>query len=139
MMFEAEAALIEAARHARLGRFQFEAAIQSVHSQRAVTGETNYAGLRLLYKLLSDHDPSIGAIIGHAAVLVQTGEAGTALGLLDDLPRDRIVAHQPYWVTRAHALRDLARPAETKAAIEIAIGLSDDVAIRRFLHDRFPQ
>lgn len=133
MLLEAEASLTHAASYARMGRYQCEAAIQSVHCQRLVTGSTNYAALRLLYKLLLTHYPSIGAAIGYAAVLVRVGEAATALELLDGLLPDRIASHQPYWVVRAHVLRALSRAAESEAVLEMAVGLSEDAAVRRFI------
>lgn len=137
MIIEAEAALTHAASFARMGRYQCEASIQSVHCQRPITGVTNYAALRLLYKLLATHYPSIGALIGYAAVLARTGQPQAAIEMLDDLPASRTATYQPYWVTRAHALRELGRSSETETSIRTAIGLSQEPAIRHFLRASF--
>lgn len=137
MIIEAEAALTHAATFARMGRFQCEAAIQSVHCQRPITGSTNHAALRLLYKLLATHYPSVGAAIGYAAVLVQAGEPQGALDRLDALPEARVATHQPFWVARAHALRSLGRSDEAETSIRTAIGLSEEPAVRAFLRASF--
>jgi RNA polymerase sigma-70 factor (ECF subfamily) len=48
MIIEAEGLLAQASRRAQFGRFQCEAAIQSVHIQRPITGVTNWAALETL-------------------------------------------------------------------------------------------
>lgn len=63
MIVEAERELTAAARFGRFGRFQCEAAIQSVHVQRPITGKTNVDALRLLYDLLLAHVPSAGVMV----------------------------------------------------------------------------
>ena len=47
---EAEQLLIAAAQTGRIGRFQLEAAIQSVHTRRALTGQTDWEAIALLYE-----------------------------------------------------------------------------------------
>src|SRR5262249_11445514 len=72
MIDEAEATLSAAAASKRPGRFQLEAAIQSVHARRAVTHHTDWEAIALLYEGLLRLAPTIGARVGHAAAL---GEA----------------------------------------------------------------
>ena len=67
MMDEAEEHLRTAATFRQMGRYQLEAAIQSVHAGRAQTGSTDWAQIALLYEglvrtaacpLVTDrHDP----------------------------------------------------------------------------------
>ena len=66
MRDDAEHALHAAAQFNRMGRFQLEAAIQSVHAQRAQTGRTNWEAIALLYEGLVNVAPSIGALVGTA-------------------------------------------------------------------------
>ena len=132
---EAEALLTLAARSGRFGRFQCEAAIQSVHVQRPVTGRTNHAALRTLYDLLAAHVPSIGVLVGRAAATLDAGEHAAALRQLDDLPVTVTARYQPYWVTRAHVLHTASRRLEARDAMQTAIGLTEDDAVRRYLHD----
>src|SRR3569833_2686777 len=49
-LIEAERLLSEAAKARRVGRFQLEAAIQSVHVQRARTNLTDWESIALLYE-----------------------------------------------------------------------------------------
>jgi predicted RNA polymerase sigma factor len=67
MIDEAEACLKRAARANTLGRFQLEAAIQSVHAQRRGTGTTDWEAIALLYEGLLRIAPTIVAIVGRAA------------------------------------------------------------------------
>lgn len=136
LILEAERCLFEASRLGVFGRYQTEAAIQSVHAQRAVTGQTQTAALVTLYDLLAERAPSIGVLVSRAAV---HGEAfGAAAGLLqlDHLEPARVDAYQPYWAVRSHLLKAAAREAEAGAALDRAIGLSDDPAVRAYLARR---
>ena len=49
MIAEAERSLASAAALRSIGRYQLEAAIQSVHAQRAITGRTSWGAVALLY------------------------------------------------------------------------------------------
>src|SRR5215472_14147757 len=57
---EAERHLSEAFKHRRVGRFQLEAAIQSVHAERARTGRTDWAAIVLFYEQLLKISPALG-------------------------------------------------------------------------------
>lgn len=130
---EAERLLADAARAARPGRFQFEAAIQSVHATRAVTGSTDWPAIALLYDGLLAAAPSIGAQIGRAAALAHTAGPAAALAALDALDAHAVASYQPYWALRAHLLRREGRAREAIAAYQRAIGLSESSAVRSFL------
>lgn len=133
LIVEAEALLTEASQAQHFGRYQTEAAIQSVHVQRPFSGATNYPALRQLYALLVRQHPSLGALIGYAGVLLKLGEPDAALGILDQLPADRIGNHQPYWVMRAHVMLASARTGEAREFTDRAIGLTEDAAMRDYL------
>ena len=72
LILEAERELAAAAAQRRPGRLQLEAAIQSVHCQRPITGRTNWEAIALLYDGLVALAPTVGALVGRAAAL---GEA----------------------------------------------------------------
>ena len=133
MIIAAEGLLSEGARAGRFGRYLCEAAIQSVHVQRAITGQTNHQALAVLYGMLHDLVPSVGAAVGLAAVTLETEGAARALSLLDALPQDRVHSYQPYWVTRRAVLRGLGRQAEAEAALAQALSLTEDESLRRHL------
>ena len=135
-IIEAEGRLTAASRHGRFGRFQCEAAIQSVHAQRAVTGRLNLDALETLYGLLARHHPSIGALVAWAAVLHERGDPAAALARLDAItPVPE--GYQPYWVLRAHCLRELGDAAGARLATEEAITLTPDAAVRTYLLGTF--
>jgi RNA polymerase sigma-70 factor (ECF subfamily) len=136
MIDEAERILAEAARAARLGRFQLEAAIQSAHADRAHTGRTDWEGIALLYEGLLRIAPTIGARVAHAAALAQARGVRAGLTALDAIAPDVVTAYQPYWALRAHLLAGLGRAVAAAEAYARAIGLSEDPAVRAFLAQR---
>lgn len=133
---EAESLLRRAFSFGRPGRFQFEAAIQSLHAARAVTGAIDWPSILQLYEGLLRIAPGIGAEVGRAVALAQTGESLRALSLLDELASERTAAYQPYWASRAHTLRLLGRNAEAANAFERAASLTDDPALKKHLLGR---
>ena len=138
MIDEAERVLVSASRRRRLGRFQLEAAIQSVHAQRAVTGRTDWEAIALLYEGLVRLSPTIGALVAQAGALAEARGADAGLAALEALPRDVISSYQPYWALRAHLLKRRGRPDEARDAYARAIGLSEDRAVREFLSGETP-
>ena len=136
MIIEADALLIKASRAKRFGRFQCEAAIQSVHAQRALTGVVQHAALRLLYDLLLAHEPSVGVAVGRAAALLDGGDAPAALAALDALDPDEVASYQPYWVTRARLAERTNDPTTARRCLDRALGLTEDPAVRAFLARR---
>ncbi|TSD88870.1 RNA polymerase subunit sigma-70 [Mycobacterium sp. KBS0706] len=131
MMAEAERILSAAAQDKRFGRFQLEAAIQSVHAQRARTGRTDWESIALLYGGLVRLAPTIGARVGQAAAVAEARGAAAGWALLQAIPGEAVAGYQPYWALAAHLLRRLGRPAD--AAYDRAIGLCEDPAMRAFL------
>lgn len=130
---EAERHLTLASRAGVFGRYQCEAAIQSVHVQRPVTGETNHAALATLYGLLAAHCPSVGVLVAQAAAMVEAGEPAQALSVLRRLVAAEVGSYQPYWVTMAAALAAAGDATSARQAWQTAIGLTEDAAIRSFL------
>lgn len=136
MIEEAELELVESARHARPGRFQLEAAIQSVHAERAHTGRTDWAAIAAFFDQLMQWAPSIGAEVARAAAHAEARGAETGLALLEQIDPASVTSYQPYWAVRAHLLKDLRRAPEATDAFDRAIGLSEDSAVRAFLIER---
>jgi predicted RNA polymerase sigma factor len=130
---EAERLLLEAFQQGRVGRFQLEAAIQSVHTERARTGRTEWAAVAKFYEQLMRISPALGTRIGYAAALAETAGPEAGLNLLDAIEVEAVSGYQPYWAVRAHLLQRLGKTAEAAEAYERAIGLAEDPAIREFL------
>ncbi|MGK9166991.1 RNA polymerase subunit sigma-70 [Inquilinus limosus] len=133
LIAEAERILAAAAQDRRMGRFQLEAAIQSVHARRARTGRTDWETIALLYEGLVRIAPTIGALVGRAAAVAEARGAAAGWALLQDIPAEAVAAYQPYWALAAHLLRRLGQVAEAAAAYDRAIGLCEDPAMRAFL------
>ena len=136
---EAERELVAAARHASPGRFQLEAAIQSVHAERAHSGRTDWRAIARFYDQLVQVAPSLGAAVGRAAAHAEASGPQAGLSLLDAIASDSVTSYQPYWAVRAHLLRELGKTREAADAFDRAIGLSEDDAVRSFLLKRRSQ
>jgi RNA polymerase sigma-70 factor (ECF subfamily) len=136
MIDEAERYLRVAAGFKRLGRFQLEAAIQSVHASRAQTGRTEWSEIAFLYEALVQVSPGIGSLVGRAVAVAQAGNPAAGLTALDAMPPESIKSYQPYWAARGHLLFLLLRNKEARLAWERAAGLTDDPALRRYLGQR---
>jgi predicted RNA polymerase sigma factor len=133
MIEEAERLLAAAEQAACIGRFQLEAAIQSVHARRGASGRTDWEAIALLYEGLVRQAPTIGALVGRAAAVAEARGAATGWALLEAVPNAAIQSYQPYWALAAHLLERLQRRAEAAAAYSRAIGLCQDPAMREFL------
>jgi RNA polymerase sigma-70 factor (ECF subfamily) len=130
---EAEGLLRRASRAGRVGRFQLEAAVQSVHAARRVSGTTDWAAIVLLYDALFGMTDSIVVAVNRAVALACAQGAAVGCAALDALQGDaRLSEYQPYWAARA-ALLPLNRSGESADAYRRAIGLESDPAVRRFL------
>ncbi len=138
MIDEAERELAHAATFQQLGRFQLEAAIQSIHAQRIVTQQIDWQALALLYEGLIQLSPTLGALVSHAAAIVETQGLDQGLRLLKTLPSEGVKNYQPYWALKAHLLKQLGRKSAARQAYSRAIGLTEDSIIREFLlHQSF--
>jgi RNA polymerase sigma-70 factor (ECF subfamily) len=133
MIDEAESELAAAAQMQRLGRFQIEAAIQSVYAERAYTGRTQWTAIAAFYDELMQVAPSIGGAVARAAAYAEVRGAEAGLALLDQIDPQAVISYQPNWAVRAHLLQKLDRTQEAAKAFDRAIGLSEDAAVRAFL------
>ncbi len=136
MIHEAETELAAAAKQGPLGRFQLEAAIQSVHAERRTTGYTNWAAIALFYEHLLRLAPTLGARISQGAAIAESQGAEAGLALLEGIDRAAVSSYQPFWAVRGHLLQRLGRKAEASEAFDRAIGLTEQDAVRTFLLER---
>ncbi len=138
MIEEAERELSQAATFKVLGRFQLEAAIQSIHAQRAITQQINWQALVLLYAGLIQLSPTLGALVSHAAAIAEAESLDQGLAKLADIPAEAVKNYQPYWALKAHLLKHLGQKSAAEQAYLRAIGLTEDSAIRDFLLAQSP-
>jgi predicted RNA polymerase sigma factor len=133
LIAQGEAHLVKAHALGRVGRFQLEAAMQSVHCARAITGSTDWRALRTFNEALVRIAPTRGAVVSLAATIGETDGPASALAFLDSVDDPGLQRFQPAWATRAHLLAEAGRSEEAAAAFERAIDLTADPAIRDFL------
>ena len=133
---EAERHLAEASSNRRTGRFQLEAAIQSVHAERVRSGRTEWDAIMLFYAQLIRISATLGTRTGYAAAVAEAKGPETGLAVLDGIDLDGVSSYQPYWAVRAHLLQRLGKTSEAADAFDRAIGLAEDPAVRQFLLQR---
>jgi len=134
---EAEALLLRASRMGALGRYQLEAAVQSAHAVRRLTGAADWAAIERLYDALAALTGSPVVTINRAIAVAETRGPAAGLVALDALADDvRLSEYQPYWAARAGLLARTGQRDAADQAYERAIGLESDPAVRRFLQQR---
>ncbi len=117
----------------RLGRFQLEAAIQSVHCARAASGVTDWRTLLTLHAALVSIAPTLGARVAHAVAVGRVEGARSGLAALDTIGDEAVGRFQPAWAARAHLLAEAGRVEDAARAYERAISLTTDGGARRYL------
>ncbi|MEM7472100.1 MAG: DUF6596 domain-containing protein [Pseudomonadota bacterium] len=118
------------------GRFQLEAAIQSVHAARSVTGQTDWRALSQLYLGLVRAYPSIGSAVSRAAVVAEDAGPAEGLKMLEVIDYDGLENYQPFHAVRAHCLGALGRIADAAEAYATAISLCTDRPSQRWLEKK---
>jgi RNA polymerase sigma-70 factor (ECF subfamily) len=134
---EAERLLRAASALGAAGRFQLEAAVQSVHAARRVTGTTDWEAIANLYNLLFALTGSPVVAVNRAAAVAHARGAAAGLELLDQVgAKDGLAGFEPYWVARADLCAKLGEVDAARSAYGLAIGLQTDPAARAFLIER---
>lgn len=134
---EAERLLDRAALARTIGRFQLEAAIQSVHAARRRSGVTDWAALVMLYDALWRRTGSDVVATNRAVARAAVDGPATGLADLDAIrAAGRVESYQPFWAARAEMLARLGDRTAAAEAYQRAIGLAADPEVRRFLLDR---
>jgi RNA polymerase sigma-70 factor (ECF subfamily) len=134
---EAERLLRAASALGAPGRFQLEAAVQSVHAARRLTGKTDWEAIADLYDILFALTASPVVTVNRAVAVAHSLGAAAGLELLDQVgAKDGLAGFEPYWVARADLCAKIGEVEAARRAYEQAIGLQTDPAARAFLIDR---
>lgn len=134
---EAESLLLQASKLEAIGRYQLEAALQSAHVHRRMTGRNNWAEVVQLYDALAAITDSPVVAVNRALAIAELHGPQAAGAALKDITADeRITQYQPYWAARAELLSKTGAIEEAWQAYEIAIGLEREAAVRTFLQKR---
>ena len=134
MIGEAENLLLRASGMSVVGRYQLEAAIQSAHAARRVTGATDWEAIVQLYQGLSKIIPSSVVAINLAVAIAEVEGPDAGLAALPNLAENvELMEFQPYWAARAALLSQAGSISEAAEAYGMAIGLESDPTVRNFL------
>lgn len=136
LLAEAEASLRAAAAFGKPGRFQTEAAIQSLHNQSVILGDVPAGALLQLYDVLVRQSPGIGAAVARAVAYGEHRSVADGLAQLDGIPQDRVATYQPYWAARLHLLQLAGHMHAAASAYAKARSLTHDPALIDFLDTR---
>src|SRR4029077_18041036 len=133
LIAEAEQHLAVAFQCGRPGRFQLEAAIQSVHTERSQSGRTVWTAIVAFYQQLIRISPTLGRLTGYAAALAEATGPQAGVAVLDGLESEAVSCYQPYWAVRAHLLQWQGKTSEALEAYDRAIGRAEDPPGRKFV------
>ena len=137
LIAEAEALLLRAVRLNAIGRYQLEAAAQSAHASRRLTGHTDWAAIVQIYDALLALTASPVVAINRAVALAEVSGPAAGLAALAAIVDDaRLADYQPIWAARAELHARAGNSDEAEMAYQQAIGLESDPAVRRFLQQR---
>lgn len=131
-----ERLLLRARASGAVGRFQLEAAIQSVHMDRARSGTTDWQALALLYEGLMRAAPSIGAAVGRAIAIGHSQRPIDGLAALDLIDARARETFQPAWAARAHLLTMAGQHHQAIEAVKCAIALAHGPRVLQDLQRR---
>src|SRR5262249_12738110 len=116
------------------GRYQIEAALQSAHVARRLTGVANWAAVVALYDHLLALTGSPVVILNRAVARAELDGPHAALADLAALEADkRMLAYQPYWGARGHLLSRARDTTSGAQALTVSIGLTTDEAVKKYL------
>lgn len=131
----AESLLHDANKAGPSGRYQLEAAIQSAHIARRLSGIGNWPVIVRLYDFLLVITRSPVVTLNRAVALAETDGAQAALAEIEPLAADkRMTGYQPYWAALGHLRARTGQRIQAAEAFTVAIGLTTDLAVRDYLH-----
>jgi RNA polymerase sigma-70 factor (ECF subfamily) len=137
LLEEAEQLLARASALPGTGRYQLEAAVQSAHAARRVTGRSDWAAIAGIYDALLAMTGSPVVAVNRAIALAELHGPEAGLAALDAISADpRLAAYQPLFAARAELLARVGDAPGADEAYERAIGLESEPAVRRFLARR---
>jgi RNA polymerase sigma-70 factor (ECF subfamily) len=131
----ADQALWAASQHRRPGPFQLEAAVQSAHCHRLITGTTPWEGIAQLYHQINAYFPTHGSLVAGAIAQGEAGDVKQGLLQLEQMDSAITRNFQPWWVAKAYllSLDENASRELTDGAYQSAIGMTVDLRFKRHL------
>jgi RNA polymerase sigma-70 factor (ECF subfamily) len=115
------------------GPYQFQAAINAVHTDAATAIDTDWAQIVTLYDQWLTVAPTPVVALNRAVAVAELAGPEAALATVDELD---LPNYQPYWVARAELLVRAARPVEALQAYDRALLLTDNAIEHAHLTSR---
>jgi len=124
----------------RVGPYQLQAAIASLHDEAPTSAATDWAQIAALYRILGEMLPSPVVELNRAVAVAMADGPAPGLALVDRLAAGGQLDDYPYLhSTRADLLRRLDRRAEAAAAYRRALELTANAPERAFLEGRIAE
>jgi predicted RNA polymerase sigma factor len=121
----------------RLGPFQLQAAIAAIHDEAPSAGETDWAQILVLYRLLEHLSPGPMVTLGRVVAEAMVNGPSAALSELDrTLPDSLFADHHRTHAVRAHLLDMRGDFAEARSEYEIAARRTLSGPEQRYLYAR---
>lgn len=121
---------------ASVGRFQIEAAIETIHLARKDTGTTDWEALNQLYHAYLKQVPSAGAMVSQAVITANLHGAEMGLEALASLEKQIGTGFQPLWAARAELLSRIGKLELARGCYDKAISLTTDIPVMQFLRKK---
>jgi RNA polymerase sigma factor (sigma-70 family) len=123
--------------HARLGRYQLQAAIAAVHDEAPSAEATDWPQILVLYELLEQVGPNPMVTLNHAVAVAMVQGPRAGLEMLDTLDVDgRLAGHHRLEAVRAHLLEMAGDHAQARAVYRAAARRTTSLPEQRYLEAR---
>ena len=137
---EGQALLERAMRMRRVGTYQLQAAIASLHDEAPSSAATDWAQIAALYRILGEMQPSPVVELNRAVAVAMADGPAAGLALVDRVATSGQLDEYPYLhSTRADLLRRLGDRAAAAAAYRRALELTANEPERAFLAGRIAE
>ena len=124
-------------RKRRVGQYQLQAAIAALHDEAPSNGETDWAQIAALYRVLGQVAPSAVVELNRAVAVAMANGPEAGLAIVDAIQAGGQLDDYPYLhSTRADLLRRLGRRDEAAAAYGRALELTENEPEQEFLRRR---
>ncbi|BCJ64870.1 RNA polymerase sigma factor [Polymorphospora rubra] len=120
------------------GRYQLQAAINTVHTNAPSARDTDWSAIVALYGRMVLLDPSPIVRLNRAVAVAELDGPGVGLAEIDRLA-EVLDGYHAFHAARADLLRRLGRGGESRVAYDRAIGLAGNPAERAYLTRRRDQ
>jgi RNA polymerase sigma-70 factor, ECF subfamily len=137
---EGQDLLERAMRMRRVGPYQLQAAIASLHDEAPTSDATDWAQIAALYRVLGEIQPSPVVELNRAVAVAMADGPAAGLALVDRIAAGGQLDDYPYLhSTRADLLRRLGRRKEAADAYRAALALTANEPERAFLTRRIAE